>query len=81
MAVVFILVANTPPVNVEVAKPETVKVVPTFSAPVVVALLEVEFNAVKFNKVVEPESRRFESEVSPAVAVKVPVKFEALDMV
>ena len=39
---------------VEVALPETVKVVPTFKAPVEVALLVVALRAVKFPTVVEP---------------------------
>ena len=46
--------AKTPPVNVEVALPETVRVVPTLSAPVVVALVEEELADVKFPTVVEP---------------------------
>ena len=48
---------------------------------VVVALLEVEFRAVKLSRVVEPERRRFERDVSPAVAVRVPVKLAADDIV
>ena len=38
-----------------------------------VALVVVEFNAVKFCSVVEPVARRFDSVVSPPVAVNVPV--------
>lgn len=48
---------------------------------VVVALVVVEFVAVKFCNVVEPFNRRFESVVRPAVAVRVPVKFAALEIV
>ena len=44
---------------------------------VVVALVVVEFCAVKFWRVEEPVRRRFENLVRPAVAVTVPVKFEA----
>ena len=49
-------------------------------------LVEVEFvvvevRAVKFWRVVEPESSKLESEVRPAVAVKVPVKLAALEIV
>ena len=57
------------------------KLVPTLKAPVVVALLEVEFRAVKLSKVEEPESSKLLSEVCPAVAVKVPVKLAALEIV
>ena len=48
---------------------------------VVVALVEVELMAVKFKRVEEPESKRFEREVKPPVAVKVPVKEATLEMV
>mgnify|MGYP001570348555 CR=1 FL=1 len=48
---------------------------------VVVALVEVLLSAVKFWRVVEPESNRLESEVRPPVAVKVPVKLAAEEMV
>ncbi len=44
---------------------------------VVVALLEVEFKAVKLSKVELPESKRLDKLVKPAVAVKVPVKLAA----
>jgi hypothetical protein len=43
---------------------------------VVVALDEVELRAVKLSRVEEPESSRLESEVKPAVAVRVPLKIE-----
>ena len=52
--VMFKYAALTPAVKVEVALPETVRVVPTFSAPVVVAFVMVAFRAVKFPTVVEP---------------------------
>jgi hypothetical protein len=48
---------------------------------VVVALVEVELRAVKLRSVVEPLIKRFESEVNPPVAVTVPVKFAAEEMV
>lgn len=48
---------------------------------VVVAEVPVAFEKVKFWRVVEPDRRRFESEVRPAVAVKVPVKLAADEMV
>ena len=48
---------------------------------VVVALLDVEFRAVKLSRVEEPERRRFERDVNPAVAVRVPVKLAAEDIV
>ena len=48
---------------------------------VVVAFVEVELREVKFWKVLEPVTRRFESEVKPPVAVSVPVKFAAEEMV
>ena len=73
------LVPVTNPVKFE--RPVTVKAVPTLKAPVVVALVEVEFRAVKLSKVLEPERRRFDNEVKPAVAVKVPVKLAAVEMV
>ena len=65
VAVVFNLEAETPPVKVEVAPPETVRVVPTLSAPVVVELVVVELRAVKFPTVVEPVEKRFETVASP----------------
>ena len=68
-----------PAVKVLVAEPETVST--PVERLVEVALVEVLFSAVKLSKVEEPERRRLESEVKPAVAVKVPVKFAALDMV
>ena len=43
--------------------------------------VEVEVSEVKSLKVVEPERRRFESEVSPAVAERVPVKLAADEIV
>ena len=46
-----------------------------------VALVEVELSAVKFRSVEEPERSRLESDVSPAVAVSVPVKLAAEEMV
>ena len=46
-----------------------------------VELVVVELIPVKLSKVVEPERRRLESEVSPAVAVRVPVKLAALEIV
>ena len=52
-----------------------------------VALVEVEFSAVKLSSVEEPESRRFDKLVSPPVAVKLvptvrePVKLAALEIV
>ena len=46
-----------------------------------VALVLVLLSAVKFNNVLEPESRRLESDVKPAVAVRVPVKLAAEEMV
>ena len=52
-----------------------------------VALVEVEFSPVKLSKVDEPESNKFEREVSPPVAVRVvptardPVKLAAEEMV
>jgi hypothetical protein len=46
--------ANTPPVKVDVAEPATVRVVPTFNAPVVVAFVVVALPAVKLPTVVEP---------------------------
>ena len=46
-----------------------------------VALVEVEFSPVKLSKVEEPERSKLESEVKPPVAVKVPVKLAALEMV
>ncbi len=70
------LVPVTSPLKIEV--PETVRAPPMLSAPVVVALLLVELRAVKLRSVLEPERRRFESEVRPAVAVSVPVKLAAL---
>jgi hypothetical protein len=63
-----------PAEKVVVAEPVTAKFV-------VVAEVVVAFRAVKFWRVVEPDSRRFDSEVSPAVAVSVPVKFAVLDIV
>jgi hypothetical protein len=48
---------------------------------VVVALVEVELRAVKLRSVVEPESKRFESEVNPEVTLRVPVKEAAEEMV
>ena len=48
---------------------------------VVVAFVEVLFTAVKFWRVVLPVTRRFESVVRPAVAVRVPVKLAADEMV
>jgi hypothetical protein len=45
-----------------------------------VALVVVPLMAVKFWRVEEPERRRFESEVSPPVTFKVPVKLAALEM-
>lgn len=48
---------------------------------VVVADVEVEVSAVKSRSVVEPERSRLESEVSPAVAVNVPVKLAAEEIV
>ena len=46
-----------------------------------VALVVVEFNPVKLRRVVEPLKRRFESEVKPPVAVRVPVKFASDEIV
>ena len=68
-----------PAVKVLVAEPETVST--PVERLVEVALVEVEFSAVKFNSVDEPDKRRLESEVRPLVTFKVPVKFAALDMV
>ena len=48
---------------------------------VVVAEVPVAFTNVRFCKVDEPVSRRFESVESPPVAVRVPVKFAADEMV
>ena len=48
---------------------------------VVVALVVVELTAVKSLRVVEPERSKLESEVRPAVAVRVPVKLAAEDIV
>jgi hypothetical protein len=48
---------------------------------VVVAEVPVAFRKVKFWSVVEPVSKRFASVASPAVAVRVPVKLAALDIV
>ena len=48
---------------------------------VVVAWVPVAFRKVKFCRVEEPVSRRFERVVRPPVAVRVPVKLEALEMV
>ncbi len=48
---------------------------------VVVAEVEVELIAVKFCRVVEPVSNRLERVVRPPVAVIVPVKLDALDIV
>jgi hypothetical protein len=48
---------------------------------VVVALVPVPLTKVKLRRVVEPESSKFERLVSPAVAVRVPVKLAALEMV
>ena len=54
---------------------------PVKAKVVVVAFVEVAFWAVKFWSVVEPDKRRLEREVSPPVAVKVPVKLAAEDIV
>lgn len=59
------LVANTPEVNVEVAEPDTVRVVPTFSAPVVVELEVVELAPVRLPTVVEPVTKRLATVASP----------------
>ena len=48
---------------------------------VVVACEEVELTAVKFCKVLEPVTWRLDSQVRPPVAVTVPVKFAALEIV
>ena len=48
---------------------------------VLVELVVVELIPVKLSKVLDPERRRLESEVSPAVAVRVPVKLAALEIV
>ena len=48
---------------------------------VVVALVVVELTAVKFWRVEEPVSKRFERVVKPPVAVSVPVKLAADEMV
>ncbi len=48
---------------------------------VVVAFVDVELMAVKLRRVVEPDRRRFEREVNPAVAVTVPVKLAAEEIV
>ena len=58
VAVAFNLLTDTPPVKVEVALPLTVRVVPTFKAPVVVELVVVELRAVKLPTVVEPVEKR-----------------------
>lgn len=48
---------------------------------VVVALVPVAFTKVKFCSVVDPERSKFERLVSPAVAVRLPVKLAALEIV
>ena len=58
--------------KVEVALPETVRVVPTFSAPVVVAAVVVDFSAVTFCRVVELLARMFPKVPRP-VEVRLPV--------
>jgi hypothetical protein len=52
--VTFKYAVFTPAVKVEVAEPETVKVVATLSAPVVVAFVTVALRALRFPTVVEP---------------------------
>ena len=47
----------------------------------VVAVVVVAFTPVKFWSVEEPVTRRFESEVRPPVAVRVPVKLAVEDIV
>lgn len=57
VADVFTLVVSTPPVKVEVPAPETVRVVPTLSAPVVVAFVLVALPSVVLPRVVEPVAK------------------------
>src|SRR3989344_2456666 len=56
VAVVLRREAETPPVKVEVAEPETLRGVPALRAPVVVAFVPVAFPKVKFWRVVEAET-------------------------
>ena len=56
---------SMPAVKVEVALPETVRVVPTLRAPVVVEFVVVEFPAVKFPTVVEPVEKRLATVARP----------------
>lgn len=55
--------------------------IPLIARAEVVALVPVAFTKVKFCKVEEPVRRRLAKVVSPPVAVTVPVKFEADEMV
>ena len=57
------------------------EVIPVMANLDVVAWVLVLLTAVKFWRLDEPVTRRFERVVSPAVAVRVPVKFAAEDMV
>ena len=67
--------------KVDVAAKRLVEEAVVLKKLVLVALVDVEFKAVKFCKVVEPESNRLDSEVSPPVTVKVPVRLAAEEMV
>jgi hypothetical protein len=67
--------SQTPPIQRVVKLPLAAK------SEVVVAAVPVAFTKVKFWKVLEPVSKRFERVVSPPVAVSVPVKLAVDEMV
>ena len=72
--------AEVPPILIVLAK-RFVEEAVVAKKLVVVAEVPVAFTKVKFWRVVDPERRRLESEVRPPVAVRVPVKFAAEEMV